>query len=151
MPRDRRGTGVVRRSGRVFVDSGAWIAFFSARDRHHREADRMLRAAVSRRVPLFTTNLIIAETHRFLLFHVSPQAAARVIDRVETHPGVTLAFATVAHHKAAREWLARLADQRISYTDAVSFAVMEAVGCSTALSFDHHFSLAGFRLWQHDA
>jgi predicted nucleic acid-binding protein len=57
-------------------------------------------------------------------------------------------FATAVHHVAARRWLARLADQAISYTDAVSFAVMQARRCGAALAFDRHFAIAGFALWQ---
>src|SRR5262249_46411398 len=60
---------------------------------------------------------------------------------------VTIEFATAAHHRAARAWLDRLADQRISYTDAVSFAVLEATGGSAVMSFDHDFELAGVSLW----
>ncbi|HVO26103.1 MAG TPA: hypothetical protein VMW56_21005 [Candidatus Margulisiibacteriota bacterium] len=40
------------------------------------------------------------------------------------------------------------AHQRITYTDAVSFAVMKAARCTAAMSFDHDFVVAGFRLWQ---
>ena len=47
-----------------------------------------------------------------------------------------------------RAWIDRLADHAISYTDAVSFAVMEAARCRTALSFDNDFPLAGFSLWE---
>jgi predicted nucleic acid-binding protein len=49
---------------------------------------------------------------------------------------------------AARRWLAKLADQPVSYTDAVSFAVMEATHCRVAMTFDRHFALAGFRVWR---
>ena len=72
--------------------------------------------------------------------------SVRRIDRIDASPLVTVEFAGRAHHQAARAWLP---DQRISYTDAVSFAVMEAARCATALSFDQDFTLAGFRLWQH--
>ena len=34
------------------------------------------------------------------------------------------------------------------YTDAVSFAVTEAIRCPAAIGFDHDFVVAGFRLWQ---
>lgn len=37
-------------------------------------------------------------------------------------------------------------DKNWSLTDCISFAVMEARGISTALSLDHHFEQAGFRL-----
>src|SRR2546427_9760175 len=48
----------------LFVDSGAWIALASARDRHHAEADSLFRIATTLRLPLLTTNLVVAEVHR---------------------------------------------------------------------------------------
>jgi predicted nucleic acid-binding protein len=72
------------------------------------------------------------------------EAAAHALDRLEASPLLSIEFATAIHHRAARAWLDRLPDQRISYTDAVSFAVMEAARCAEVLSFDHDFVLAGF-------
>ncbi len=48
---------------------------------------------------------------------------------------------------AARRWLARLPDQRITYTDAVSFAVMEQAKLRAVLGFDHDCLVAGFEFW----
>jgi predicted nucleic acid-binding protein len=55
-------------------------------------------------------------------------------------------FAGATHHQSAKAWLDKLQDHPISYADAVSFAVMEAAGCSNAMSYDHHFRIAGFVL-----
>src|SRR5437870_2762555 len=107
----------------LFVDSGAWIALASARDQHHAEADSLFRIAATLRLPLLTTNLVVADVHRFLLHRAGTAVAAR-------------------------KWLARLRDHPVSYTDAVSFAVMTARRCRTALSFDRHFQTAGFDLWR---
>ena len=41
----------------------------------------------------------------------------------------------------------KLANQAITYTDAASFAVMEALRCTEALTFDHDFLIAGFSRW----
>jgi uncharacterized protein len=131
----------------VLVDSGVWIALVRATDQHHAEADRMFRQAIRDRVQLLTTNLIIAEVHRFILFHLGIRPAAVLLDRIDASPLLTTAFVTTAHHEAARHWLTKLADQVITYTDAASFAVMEAAGCTAAMSFDHDFIVAGFRLW----
>jgi predicted nucleic acid-binding protein len=108
----------------------------------------MFREAVARRSRLLTTNLILAEVHRFLLFRAGIQPATRALDRLEASPLVTIEFATAAHHRAARAWLNRLADQPISYTDAVSFAVAQATGASAIMSLDRDFELAGFSLWR---
>ena len=132
----------------LFVDSGGWIALASVRDQHHSEADSLFRIAATLRLPLLTTNLIVAEVHRFLLHRAGIAIAARALDRLESSPRITLEFIRPEHHRGAREWLARLGDHPVSYTDAVSFAVMTARRCRTALSFDRHFQIAGFELWR---
>jgi uncharacterized protein len=132
---------------RLFVDSGAWIALVSARDQHHAEADSMFRAAAARKIRMVTTNLVLAEVHRLLLHRAGIRPAASVLDRFEASPLLTIVFAGGEHHRAARAWMARMANQPVSYTDAVSFAVMDASRCSAAMSFDHDFMLAGFSLW----
>ena len=149
MQRDRRSTGGADvPAGPLFVDSGAWIALAHSRDRHHEEADRRLRLAAARRLALVTTNLIVAEVHRLLLFRAGSRVAEAALDRFDRSALVTVDFATPGHHAAARKWLTRLADHPISYTDAVSFAVMEARRCRMALAFDRHFAIAGFTAWR---
>lgn len=149
MPSPRHHTrSVVGVRERLLVDSGVWIALVRATDQHHADADRMFRRAVQERIPLLTTNLIIAEVHRFILFHVGIRPAALLLDRMGASSLLTVEFATSAHHAAACRWLAQLSDQIITYTDAVSFAVMEAERCTSVMSFDHDFVTAGFRLWQ---
>jgi uncharacterized protein len=141
---------VARRSapGRVFVDSGAWLALFSASDDNHAAADAQFRRAAAGAVKLFTTNLVLAEVHRLLLFRAGPRAAATALARIDGSSLVSIIFATYAHHQAARAWLDKLSDQKISYTDASSFAAMDAEECRAAMSFDHDFWTAGFELWQ---
>ncbi len=129
----------------LFVDSSAWIALFSARDQHHAEADALFRDALTRRARLITTNLVVAEIHRLLLFRAGAQAASAALDRLESSTALTLLFPADDHHDAARGWLRRLAERRLSYIDAVSFAVMTASRCRNVLTFDQDFVFAGFR------
>jgi predicted nucleic acid-binding protein len=107
----------------------------------------MFQRAVRERAALLTSNLVLAEVQRFVLFHAGPRAAAFVLDRVAASARTELVFATAAHHERARTWLARLTDQRISYTDAVSFALMEDRKCAAVMTFDADFSTAGFARW----
>lgn len=133
---------------RLFVDSGAWIALRSRRDQHHPEADRSFREALRRRIPLVTTDLVLAALHRLTLYRAGVLSALRALDRIDASPGVTVHFATATDHAAARRWLQRLAPRPVTYTDAVSFAVMEEVRCRHALGFDGDFVAAGFELWR---
>lgn len=142
----RIGRGAHERS--LFADGGAWIAYFSIRDARHAEADELLRAAVAARRRLITTNLVLAEVHRWLLFQAGIAPAAAMLDRIDATPLVRIVHPNAQHHRAARAWLAKLGDHRITYTDAVSFAVMGALRCSTAFTFDSDFLVAGFTPWR---
>jgi predicted nucleic acid-binding protein len=132
---------------RIYVDTSAWIAFFSARDQNHAEAERLFRQAASRNVLLTTTNLVLAEVYRLILHRVGAAAAALALDRIESSARTAIAFASEAHHTVAMAWLARLSGHRVTYTDATGFAVIEDLRCTGFISFDSDFRLAGFRPW----
>jgi predicted nucleic acid-binding protein len=139
-----RARSTARVAARLFVDSGAFIALRSRRDQHHEEADRAFRAAVEQKIPLVTTSLVLAELHRLTLFRAGVDAACRALRQIDASPSIMLCHATAVDHKAARGWLERLAPRPITYTDAVSFAVMERTACSHFLGFDDDFAAAGF-------
>jgi predicted nucleic acid-binding protein len=149
-PRLRTPRGAAGPAGpaRLFVDSGAWIALRSRRDQHHEEADRLFREAVTRRIRLFTTSLVLAEIHRLTLFRAGVQPALRLLDRIDASSRVIVHFPGAENHAAARRWLARLAPRPVTYADAVSFAVMEETRCSHVLGFDADFEAAGFVRWR---
>ena len=133
---------------RLFVDSGAWIAHHSRRDQHHAAADRLFRDALERGIRLVTTDLVIGETHRLTLFRVGFDPALHALERIDASPSVTIHFPGADEHASARRWIERLAPRPVTYTDAVSFAVMEAIACRHVLGFDQDFAAAGFTLWK---
>ena len=96
----RIGRGAHERS--VFVDSGAWIAYFSIRDGRHGEADALLRARVAARRRLLTTNLVLAEVHRWLLFQAGIAPEAATLDRIDATSLVRIIHPNAEHHRAAR-------------------------------------------------
>jgi predicted nucleic acid-binding protein len=48
--------------------------------------------------------------------------------------------------EAITDWLGRYGDQGFSFTDGVSFAVMQERSIGEALTLDHRFAAAGFRV-----
>jgi uncharacterized protein len=144
LPRINRAIGKTEKGHSVFIDSSAWIALFSRRDQHHEEADRAFRTIVGSKRRMLTTNLVLAEIHRLLLHRAGVQAAAAALKKIEASPLVEIKFADSINHQSAKNWMKKLQEHPISYTDAISFSVMEAAGCGEALSYDHHFHIAGF-------
>jgi predicted nucleic acid-binding protein len=119
----------------------------SADDGHHTAADAVFREAARAKTRLLTTNLVLAEVHRFLLFRAGIRAAAATLERIEASELVAIEYATARHHAVALGWLRKLSDHVITYTDAVSFAVVAATHCQAVIGFDRDFVVAGLRLW----
>jgi predicted nucleic acid-binding protein len=138
---------IAARTRALLVDSSAWIALMNARDGQHATATRLFARALEERLRLLTTNLILAEVHRFLLHRVGIAAAAVFLDHLEESPSLEIRFAGERQHRGARRWLARLAHQRLTYTDAVSFAFLEESRGVAPLTFDRDFAVAGFTPW----
>jgi predicted nucleic acid-binding protein len=132
----------------VFVDTSGWIAFFSLDDGNHAQAEQLIAGAIASRIPMITSNLVLAEVHRLLLYRAGIRAAASAVDKITTSPSVTLVLATHDLHRRARAWLDKLDDQVITLTDAVSFAAMEDARCHAAVTFDRDFWIAGFAPFQ---
>ncbi|GMU62588.1 MAG: hypothetical protein AMXMBFR34_43510 [Myxococcaceae bacterium] len=132
---------------RLFVDSSVWLAYLSARDGRHWEADRLVREAVRLKARLFTSNLVLAEVHRLLLHRAGIRPAAVALASVSSSPSVEVLFPDLAVHREAQAWMARFDDQVITCTDASSFVLMRVHRCRAALSFDADFVVAGYELW----
>src|ERR1700752_5355415 len=96
---------------KVFVDSSAWTAFFSASDGRHEEADASFRRIYEERHPLVTTNLVLAETHQVLLRRAGIRPARLALDRIRSIAFLRLSFPARDTDVAAGQWLDRLADK----------------------------------------
>lgn len=129
-----------------FVDTSAWYPLLVASHPDHGDLAAALRAMVSRHRRLVTTNLVIAETHALLLRRVGRSVALAFVGTVTKPPNLVVRGSAELEETAVREWLERYRDQDFSFTDAVSFAVMAERGIEEALSLDHHFAIAGFRI-----
>lgn len=131
----------------VFVDSSAWLAFFSSSDGRHADAHEAFARATRERRLLLTSSLVVAEVHRLVLYRAGIRAARAVLERMTSAREVRVEQPTSTLHGVAVGFLDRLGDQPITYADAMSFGLMKAARCTTALTFDRHFAMAGFTMW----
>lgn len=132
-------------SGRhVFVDTGAWLALALRDDTRHGEAERAFKDLLSSGARLITTNLVTGETYTFLARAREPRIALAFVEHIRASIALDYVHADEGTEMRAYEWLKKYDDQRFSYVDAVSFAVMAEMGIREAFTFDRHFETAGF-------
>jgi predicted nucleic acid-binding protein len=128
------------RSNRLFVDTSAYFALYSADDEHH---DRAVAVAITAHRQVFTTNYIVAETHALFLRRVGRGAGVFFLGELD-RSSIVVERVSVEDEQRAREIIFGHTDKNYTLTDAASFAVMERLGITTAFTFDRHFAQFGF-------
>ncbi len=127
------------------MDTGAWVALAVVDDAHHLEASRVYPGLLKER-ELITTNLVVAETYILLRKTAGHEAAVSFLEMIEASPRIHKVYSTPKLEDEALKILKRFSDQDFSFTDAVSFVVMQRERIEEAFAFDHHFLVMGFRL-----
>jgi len=130
---------------RVFVDTSAFFALVAPRDAHHHIALAVRRRMAAEHWHLFTTDLIVAETHALTLARLGRRIALRIVADIDQGT-VTVIRPSSADGATARGILRRYEDKDFSLTDATSFAVMERLGIPFAFAFDRNFAQYGLSL-----
>ena len=124
----------------VFVDAGAWFAYFVRRDSDHHSARSWISTNES---PLVTSDYILDELFTLLKIresHVVAVAAGKVLieERI-------CQIIKITPEDFTRAWaiFVQFSDKGWSFTDCTSKVIMERLNISTAFSFDGHFEQFG--------
>ena len=126
----------------TFVDTGPLLALHRRNDQYHAEAVRLwpLQSA-----PVVTSNHVMDELATALGRLVNYRFAADCLELLYVDAEITVVQSTRADEEQALRWMRKYADQRVGFTDGISFAIMRRLRITTAFTFDRHFRLAGFR------
>ena len=131
----------------LFIDTGAIIAHHLKRDQHHRQAVAAWKGIVRRREQCITTNFILNEVFTYFARHVHYVFAAERARNVYASRQFVISRPQEEDEIAALEFFEKYADQKVSFTDCVSFVLMRKNKLRRAFTFDRHFALAGFTMF----
>ena len=131
----------------IFVDTGALVSRILPRDQHHSASLEGWRILENVDVRLISSEHVLDESVSLLVRQAGTSLAARWAREHLASGEVILLSSSHDDWQEALRWLEKFADQRISFTDALSFALMRRERIEQAFSFDRHFALAGFELW----
>ena len=130
-----------------FIDTGAFLARYIERDQHHSTAQLAWRELGASRQKAFTSNFVVDETLTLLARGVSYAFAADRAAYIWASDALTILRPSEADELAGLDLFRKYADQKVSFTDCISFALMKRERLRRAFTFDRHFQTAGFEVW----
>ena len=135
----------------LLIDTGAFFAQHSPTDEYHELATRGFAELATSSVLLYTTEHILDETLTLLARRENYAYAAEAGDDLLNSRVLQWLDTTDADLAAALKFMRKYADQAVSFTDCISFALMKRENIRDVFGFDRHFRAAGFRLWPRDS
>jgi uncharacterized protein len=130
----------------IFIDTGAFIARFIANDQYHQKALKLWEKISKSRRQCFTTNFVVDETLTLLGRRTSYSFAAEKANIIYESKVISILRPSAEDELKAVAFLEKFADQKVSFTDCISFVLMKNNKLKKAFSFDKHFQAAGFEL-----
>ncbi len=129
------------------MDAGPLVAVVNPGDQHAVEARQGWEKLASLNIPLLSTEHILDEVATAICRWQSPRRAAQWVGQQLDSGLIRWVSSGPEDWRMAADWLEQYSDQRISFTDALSFTVMRRMRITEAFSFDRHFVIAGFQKW----
>ena len=128
----------------VFVDTSFFKALFDPADSFYSEAKKIWKKINGEKLLMVTSNYILDESFTLLRKRCGRDLVKKFRDDLAVTRNISIIRVTFSDEAGGWKWF--LKDwSNLSFTDCVSFAVMERLGLKRVATFDHHFSKAGFQ------
>ena len=126
-----------------FADTNFLVALLNPKDQWHAAAKEVAGAIDE---PVVTTMWVLVELGDALSVGINRKLFLDFVDQLSAHTDWETVSASAESFRQGLELFRARTDKEWSLTDCISFAVMEHRGITDALTHDHHFEQAGFRV-----
>lgn len=127
----------------VFADTAYFIALLNPVDQYHSRAVDLTRQPWGAMV---TTTWVLVEVGDAFSQPSNRMKYARLVALLQSTPGIEVLPPSAEQFESGTGFYAARPDKSWSLTDCISFVIMRDRALSDALTTDHHFAQAGFRV-----
>jgi uncharacterized protein len=129
----------------LFIDTSGFYAMLVKSDDRHAAVQRVLRDARRRKRGFVTTDYVLDETVTLLKARGHRHLMAPFFEKLDASQAFRIEWMDSDRHYDVRAFFLKHADQAWSFTDCLSFRVMNQLRLRDALTKDSHFEQAGFK------
>lgn len=123
----------------IFVDSSAFISFFVKNDTYHEKTQKLFEGIIDE--DLVTSSEVVTETINWLTRKTSKKIVIEIAEILINEEIVRIINTDIDDMLVAIKQLKKFSDQSISFTDAISFSVIDRLRIKKVLSLDKDFNL----------
>lgn len=133
----------------LFVDTGAFFAYFVENSPRHSRARNVMdaiRAGEIRFRPMYTTGYVLGELTTLILRKKGNGMAMDTLRRIRDSSAMRILHPNAAQFGTVCEAFERFDDQQISFVDHMTATLADEFGAEYIFAFDSDFRTLGFSL-----
>ena len=130
----------------VYVDAAGWIALVNRRDALHTEAVRIYKQRLQEQCQFITASVVLLEVGNWLSPAPLRGLAIDLLHRIEQSSLIEMVHVTPELYAKGWELYSNRLDKDWGMIDCISFVIMQERNLTEALTSDHHFEQAGFKV-----
>ena len=130
----------------TFIDTSGFYSLLVRRDPLHARAAELVADAADVRGRFVTTDYVIDETVTLLKARGHGELVEPLFQAIDYSEAMRVEWTTSERFAEASSFCLRHTDKAWSFTDCVSFAVMQSLRLTRALTSDNHFEQGGFQV-----
>jgi predicted nucleic acid-binding protein len=128
----------------VFIDTGPLLARYLQNDQYHKQAIKSWQSIENKK--LYTTNHVLDEFITLLARRASYSFAAQRAESIFNSKVLNIIYSTREDESLALTLFTKFSSYKVSFTDAISFAVLKKFKVDSIFTYDQHFSHLGIEI-----
>jgi len=128
----------------IYIDTGAFLARHLSRDQYHGQANSFWNSIREKGEACTTSNFVLDETFTLLGRRAGYAFAAQRARNIYASEWLKIIRPDKNHELRAIDFFEKYSDHRLSFTDCISFILMQSKKIKRVFTFDHHFQILGF-------
>jgi len=130
----------------IYVDAAGWIALVNRRDALHTEAVRIYKQRLQEQCQIITSSVVLLEVGNWLSPAPLRGLAIDLLHRIEQSSRIEVVHVNRDLYARGWELYSNRLDKDWGAIDCISFVIMQERNLTEALTGDHHFEQAGFKV-----
>jgi len=131
----------------IYIDTGAFLARYLLKDQYHGEAYAFWDTIRRKSETCVTSNFVLDETFTLLGRRTGYGFAAQRAKNIYASESLNILRPSLEDELKALGFFEKYSDQRLSFTDCVSFVLMKSQNIKRVFTFDKHFQIADFQMF----
>ena len=131
----------------IFIDTGAFVARYIQKDQYNEKAIGFWNNLKEQNQKLYTSNFVLNEAFTILAGRAGYKFASERARNIYISEVIDIIRPVEEDERIAIDYFEKYSNLKVSFTDCISFTLIQRYRINRVFTFDKHFEIAGYKIY----